>query len=116
MSAANVPAIVSRQSAANQASSLTLSYTPSVSGMYRLNAYVGGTFVSGASWGITFGWTDDVNTWSWGPGSGPGVTGKFSQPMTALVKAIAGNPISLVFTVNSGTVSGNLYFVVEDMN
>ena len=117
---ASVPTVVSKQSAIGQTTSLTLSYTPTVSGVYRLSAYFIRTQSSGNSGSLHFEWTDDATSWSYAPNSGPGKTvgmnDYFAQPLTMLVRCISGQPISLVYTVNSGTPSVDMYFQIEDMN
>lgn len=113
---ATVPTIVSNQSALAQTTSKTLSYTPTVAGIYRLSAYAIITNTVGTSWSIKFNWQDDSQAWSWGPNDGPGVTGKTAAPKSVLVRSVANQPISLVYTVTSGTPSADLYLVVEDMN
>lgn len=112
---AKVPNIVSSQSATTQTTSLTLSFTPTVSGIYRLNAYAVIDFTSGNA-NLTFGWTDSRRSWTWGPNSGPGVGSLFAQPMSAEVFCVSGQPIELIYAVTSGTPSADLYFTVEDMN
>lgn len=113
---ASVPNIVSNQSATAQTTSHTLSFTPSTSGVYRLNAYYIISHVGGDVWAASFEWTDDHHAWTWAPNSGPGTAALTSQPMTALVRAVAGQPIGLVYTVTGGAPSADLYLVVEDMN
>jgi hypothetical protein len=120
MSAAKVPAIVSSQSAIAQTTSKTLSFTPTVSGVYRLNAYAVISSVPPTDmYNLQFGWTDDHKTWTWGPNSGPGINGAtnwFAQPMSALVRAVSGHTVSLIYTVTGGAPSADLFLSVEDMN
>jgi len=113
---ATVPVVVSNQSVTGQTTSLTLSYTPTVSGIYRLSAYAVVSYGGGNNGNIKFEWTDDHSAWSWGPNDGPIGASFFAAPKSILVRAVAGQPIGIVYTVTSGTPSADLYLIVEDLN
>lgn len=113
---ATVPNVVSNQSSLSQTASKTLSYTPTVSGLFRLNAYAVVSFVGGDTFSIKFGWTDGHTTYSWAPNDGPTPVGFFTEPKSILIKATSGNAISFIYTVTAGAPSADLYLVIEDMN
>jgi hypothetical protein len=112
--ASTVAEIVSSQSALTQTTSHTLSFTPSVSGLYRINWYADIAFVGGDNWTLLVGWTDahGVNSFS---GSAVNIIagGHLRQMYSMTVKATSGNAITLAYTITAGTPSADMYLTIE---
>jgi hypothetical protein len=120
------PMIVAKGKLVNQTATIpqTTIFTPSATGLYRLNAYMVETVPGSPNiyWAFNLFWTDDA-----GPEVNPdnmflAAVGGFGTPTwtpgsVSIFRAEAGQPISYSVTLAGGVDSGtySLYYVLEKL-
>jgi hypothetical protein len=63
---AALPCVVANVSLTDQTSPIaqTALFSPTIGGLFRVTSYLESSRVQGSTWGIAYGWTDDLKTWS----------------------------------------------------
>jgi len=107
---AALPCVVASVSLLDQTAPFpqTALLTSTTGGLFRVTQYLESSHIKGSTWGVTFGWTDDLKTWSTGVFQAH--AGSISAG-TWVVRIIPGQSITYAVTQGNNNPPGTSYYL-----